>query len=362
MHRIRIVARASTAAVLVAVIAAALVPAYAAAATRPTTLNLTLGSNCLRGTASDDAVVELVWKDSDGHRKLRINVAAGPTGAWNYCSSQSDVLLERGDQIKATVDGNAHILVVPLLTAFGSRDLDVYKGRGPAGAYLKIICSFSDGFEPCMDTWKVRVSSQGKWSFRPGWDVGGNDTMVVQWKSPAGDKVFTIANTAYAVVRIGSPRFTGATRNGTVANFVLKRGPALDVKAMAHPMSSPLNGDFVGKFRNAQGNTVKVRAGDLITSDISSAIDWIVPDVVATADSSSGHITGHCPSDGWGVGVTVYRDGENIAGDSALFTDEGNFDFDFSDGSNLPFQAGDRVLVGCQINDADWVEKFFTAN
>ena len=340
----------------------ALVPGVAAAATRPITVRTYIGGECVFGTASDDAIVQFVWKAADGTRKAKTSVHADSSGEWQYCASDGDNV-RIGDRIRANDGSSVHELVVPRLTGFGNRVRDVYKGQAPAGDYIKLICLFSNGFEPCVETWKIHVSSEGKWSFRPGWDVGAGETLGVQWKSPSGDFVRTFATPAILTVRIGSARVVGTARNGASTTFVLKRGPALDVKAMANPVASLFNGDFTGQLRNQAGNKVKVRAGDLISSDIAADLQWVVPDIQATGDASTDHVTGRChyddPSEVFSgdLQIFAYHNGEfvNRSSITDYYDDDGYFDVE------MEFQAGDQLIVRCGMFTGDWSERSFTA-
>ena len=362
MNRLGIKARSGIGAALVALMVLALVPGVAAAATRPITFTIFMGDSCVRGRASDNGMFDFAWLNANGGTKYAALVQAGPDGRFSICPPQARIV-EAGDRLM-THDGSAlHELVVPGLTGFGNRVRDIYKGRGPANQYIKLICSFSGGFEPCQETWRVRVNSEGKWSLKPGWDVGPAETLVVQWKSPSGDFVRTYATPAILTVRIGSARVVGTTRTGGHPTVVLKRGPALDVKAMANPTASPLNGDFTGQLRNQAGNKVNVRPGDLISSSIAADLMWIVPAIQATGDASTDHVTGRChyddPSEVFSgdLQIFAYHNGEfvNRSSITDYYDDDGYFDVE------MEFQAGDQLIVRCGMFTGDWSERSFTA-
>ena len=362
MHRLQIRSRAAIAGAVIALMVLGVVPATVSAATRPITIEVYIGNHCIIGRASDNANVALTLKTSDGTTKVHRNTTASAVGTWSICNLGGNVV-EIGDRIRVADGNSVHHLTVPLLTAFGSRDRDSYKGRGPAGEYIKLICQFSNGFEPCTRTWRIRVSSEGKWSLRPGWDVRGGETADAQWKSPAGDIVRARATPAFLIVRIGSARVTGATRSGAHAVVVLKRGPALNIRAMANPESNPVDGRFSGRLRSQAGNKVLVRAGDLISSDISSEVEWFVPDIQATGDSSTQHVTGQCeyedPSGAQSgdFEILAFRNGAFVSSSSITDGVDENGFFDVE----MEFQAGDRLLVRCGMGGGDMAEKFFTA-
>ena len=354
--------RSAVAVTLLALMLAAIAPAYAAAATRPITLKIFIGDQCLAGKASDNAFLAIDWRDGNGALKYSVSgVPADGNGNWEWCS-QLPVHVVSGDIIRVTDTGSSdsHLLIVPELTIYGNRVTDAYKGRAPGGSSIKLICWFSSGFEPCSETWRILVSNTGKWSFRPGWDVGAGETIIAQWKSPAGDFVRSYGTPAELSVRIGSARIAGVTRNGSHPTIVLRRGQLM---AMAHPDASPLDGVFTGKLRNQAGNKVKVKAGDLISSDIAADLQWVVPQIVATGASSLQHVAGHCDYDDPSepqVGdfeILVFHNGEFVDRTSIVdFYDENGY-FDVE----LEFQAGDRLLVRCGMGTGDWAEKMFTA-
>lgn len=352
--------RRLTAGLLAALVMMATVPTIASAATRPITFFAFIGDECIQGNASDGAIVHVVWRDADGTLKANKTLTADGSndGYFSACGSGPDVVVEKGDRLRANDGTSTHSLVVPELTAQGNRVRDVYKGRGPAGQYVKLICAFSNGFEPCMQTWKIRVNAEGQWSFKPGWDVGAGETMLLQWKSAVGDAIITIATPAILTVRIGSAHLVGVTRDGAPAAIVLRRGPSFDIRATTNVASSPVDGEFTGKLRNQAGNKVNVRAGDLISSDIAPDLEWIVPDIQASGDSSTGHVTGRCvyddPSGPLNGDLRI-----DAPGDSSEITD--NMEEDGSFDVELDFAAGDKLIVGCGMSTGDWVEKVFTA-
>jgi hypothetical protein len=343
-----------------------LMPASVSAATRPITISVFKGDRCVAGSASDDAVVQITWKDANGNRKARVTRDADEGGRWIFCAGQNGPQVQTGDWISVEdmATNDTHLLIVPTLTAFGNRVRDVYKGFGPAGTYIKVICSFSGGFEPCQQVWRIRVSDEGKWSMRPGWDVRGGETMIAQLKTEAGDFVRAIANPPILTVRIGSPRVVGETRSGAALNVVLKRGSSLDVRATANLHASPYDGAFAGPLKNQAGNKVNVRPGDLISSDISADLQWVVPNINATGDSSTGHVTGRCHYDDpsgpqfGALRVLVLHNGEVIDGSSIVDSMDENGFFDIDE---LVFEPGDQVLVRCGMATSDWAEKMFTA-
>ena len=358
MHRIRIVARASTAAVLVAVMAAALFPAYAAAATRPIMLDVMMGEECIYGTASDGATLQLLWKSATGSRKAKTSVQASATdGWWRACSPAGDVVAI-GDRITANDGTSSHVLVVPELTLVINRVDDRFKGRGPAGDYVRLICGYTNGFEPCQATWKLKVNSQGQWGLRPGWDLVGWQSMNLLWRSAGGDRVNIYMQGPYLDLTIGSAVVRGASRANAPVTVVLRRAGSNDVAATAVTKASSLGGAFQTKFRNQNGKAVKVRAGDRVTSDVAPDEDWIVPNVTASADAASDIVTGTCPADSMFVHVTVVRNGYED-GRSGWPEEDNTFNKDLTE---QDIQAGEAVRASCfTLPLGDWVGRAIVA-
>ena len=223
-------------------------PLVAAAATHPITFSVTTGLPCISGTATDGSTVQLLWKDADGTRKARTSVIASPSGHWTFCSTRAGSIIEAGDRLNANDGTSARQLVVPQLTLFSNRVTDVFKGRGPAGQMVKLVCNFGNGFEPCTDTWRIRVNPQGQWSLRPGWNVSGHEAMFVFWKSAAGDRVQTDHLSTFVTVTIGTAGISGSTRSGSTAAVYLTNPNTGAIRGTAFGVGSPYDGQFIGEI------------------------------------------------------------------------------------------------------------------
>ena len=359
MRRIRIRSRSATVAVLAALLVVGLVPGAVAAATRPVTYDVYIGDSCVSGHASDESTVELVWRAANGTRKARASLeASGFGGYWLYCSNDGDIVTI-GDSFFAHDGNSSHSLVVPRLTLVIDRVDDVFKGRGPAGEYVKLICGYTNGFEPCTASWRIRTNANGKWSYKPGWRVDGWQWMYLLWKSQDGDKVNVSTQGPYLDVTIGSPIVRGASRANGPVTVVLRRAGSGEVAGTAVTTAGPMGGKFVAKFRNNNGNLVKVRVGDHITSDVAPDADWDVPDIVAHADQSSDLVTGTCPADSFFVEARVMRHGY-AEGDYTWPEEDGSFELDLSQEDIRPHEL---VRVKCYIvGPGDWVGRRVEAN
>jgi hypothetical protein len=342
-------------ALVISIAAVGALPAAAAAATHPITFSVTMGQQCINGTATDGSTVQLLWKSAAGSRKAFANVVASPTGHWSFCSPNMGTIVRTGDRITANDGTSTHQLVVPELTLFSNRDTDVFKGRGPAGQIIKLVCNFANGFEPCDDVWRIRVNSQGQWSLRPGWEISGEQAMFVYWRSTAGDKVQADHLSTFVTVTIGLAGISGSTRSGSTAAIYLVNPTTEAIRGTAFGVGSPYDGQFTGRFSNEQGSRVRVRVGDRIVSDAAADMDWIVGDIEATANVETQEVTGRCFEPGGLFRVYVYRNGQFVDGEYWWTDDEGpTFTMEY-----VTFQSGDDLLVWCPVGTGDWVRKWF---
>ncbi|MEO6351049.1 MAG: hypothetical protein ABIP53_10400, partial [Candidatus Limnocylindrales bacterium] len=256
-----------------------------------------------------------------------------------------------GDRISANDGTSDRLFVVPELTLVINRVDDVFKGRGPANGYVKLFCGYTNGFEPCQQKWKIRVNAGGKWAYRPGWDVVGWQQMSVRWTSVNGDQVWANARGPFVDVTIGSAVVRGATRANAPATVALRRAGSNDVRATAVTNGNPLWGEFKTKFRDVNGNPVKVRADDRITSDVAPDEDWIVPNIVANADSESDSVAGVCPAESFFARAEVVRN-DYPDGDYTWPEEDGSFEIDLS---WLDIQPREPVRVSCYlVGPGDW--------
>ena len=112
-------------------------------------------------------------------------------------------------------------LVVPELTLVIDRVADRFKGRAPAGDYVRLVCGYVDGHAPCMASWRIKVNSQGKWGYSPAFEVQGWQQMYLSWKNGVGDHVGVEARGPFVGATIGSAVVRGATRPNAPATVLL---------------------------------------------------------------------------------------------------------------------------------------------
>jgi hypothetical protein len=341
-------------ALLISVVAAVSVAPTAVFAASPAAFDVIIGDQCVDGFSAEIAPQHFIWKSGGGATKADTTVTPVDSGNWQYCSGSPSVVVAVGDVLSITYQSTVHELTIPELTLNQNRTRDVYKGRGPAGDYVKLICGISNGFEPCDQTWRLRVNSEGRWSYKPHWNVQGGDYMFLMWRS-GGDHVQVISIAPYLQVTIGSAVVTGATRALTNATVVDHDGSSFDVRGSLVAQGSPFDGTFSGKLRNGSGKAAKVRVGDVIASDIAADAEFEVTDIELDANAATDRIKGDCGHESE-YRVSVFHDGSNVGGDHWYTEGDGTFKI-----TDVDFEPGDRVNVACRTSTDDWIAKWFTA-
>jgi hypothetical protein len=182
--------------------------------------------------------------------------------------------------------------------------------------------------------------------------------MSLRWKNDLGDFVWVGAVGPYVDVTIGSPIVRGATRANATATVVLRRAGSNNVAGTAVATGDAAEGKFQATFRNANGNKVKVRVGDRITSDVSPDEDWIVPNVMANANAATDEVTGTCPADSFFAEALVMRNGFPD-GSHTWPEEDGSFTLDLS---SVNVQSTETVRVRCyEYHPGDWVGRAVVA-
>jgi hypothetical protein len=342
---------------LSALLLGALLPASVAAATRPIKFHVQIGDHCIYGSASDAPGVNLLWQAQDGRVKLDIAFIPNPGGSFSLCYTPDEVI-EVGDRIYADDGHSVHELIIPELTLVIDRVNDRFKGRAPAGDYVRLVCGYVNGFEPCRASWKIKASAHGRWGWNPPFDVTGWQEMWLNWKSDGGDGVTIDARGPHVDVTIGNAIVRGSTRPGALVTLLLRRAGSDNVVAMASKTAND-TGRFQAKFRNANGKLVKVRVGDRIFSNVAPDQNLTVPNVTGSFDAESNTGTGTCTADTFFVSVTVNRNGEPDGPNTWVENDLGTFNVDFSGLDLLP---GESVKVTCiLVGNGELVSRKFIA-
>ena len=356
MNAIRSLIRAVAPAALMAALALSALPATASAAVLRTFgvdgLAITRGDGCLYGNAAPSTTLHVTWKSKSGALKASVDVATVSSGFWSYCSDTA--FLAVGDTIKAADSLGSRTFTMPKITVFGDRVNDLFYGQAPANSTGYV--SWQAGL--FADYWQgadVIASGDGTWSYQDPEEIGdliGGILALVTWETPQGDYVSAYGQAAYVTVTLGSSNFDAGGAYQSV--MVTLRDPVTNaIKARGS--------NLTGTFTDDQGQPVAVQAGDRIKSKLAPDMDWIVPNIEASANIVTDHVTGRCSDNGLsshsGV-VEVYRTGLR-RGFALMGTDEdGDFDVNFSkrpsyfyDPANI--KRGDRIVVLCRLVTGD---------
>ncbi len=347
--------RWATAASLLALSASALLPMSAVAGPVAIKVDVTMGDRCINGTSPAGTSTRLIWKNAALNNKKDVTFTP-PDSNWEVCASTaSHKVIETGDQISVEVGPVTHLLTVPELTLRQNRVNDVYRGRGPAGDYVRLICGLSNGFEPCVQSWKLKVNSAGNWGYNPGWNVTGGDFMSVNWTSPAGDKVRRHNYAPYMVVTIERATVSGSVGSDSDAIVMLKNATTLGIRGLAEVSGSPLDGEFASRFTKEEGELVRAKVGNIVVSDIAADAEWTLQNIQASPNVGTQRVNGHCPTPtGLFVRAWIFRGGAEVSGDHEWPEEDGSFRL-----NSLEFESGDKLLVSCDLPTGDRIQKFF---
>jgi hypothetical protein len=262
--------------------------------------------------------------------------------------------LRPGDRIKVTLGSTVHKLVIPELSITPDRSDATYRGRGPAGASLVVVCPYrAIGASTCTRASNVTVGSRGNWTFNAR-DVRGGDVSEVYWNSASGDEVWALTHVPFFIVTIGRAEFRGVGIQGERAWVSVNVGTTPVQKGLGSGTASRYYADFAGRFRDGDGNPVEPAVGDLVQSNIAPDAAVVIEDVEATADGQTNHVQGRCPQSTQYAIVReldqsrMWRDRDQ--GAVSQFDD--SFDIYVPGG----FDATARYFVGCQYRTGDFVQ------
>lgn len=323
-----------------------------------------MGDGCLAIYSDGSVDLHLVWRDMQTNVKVNTTFPAEDYGLTYYCSPTE--IVEAGDQIKVNDGTSDHVLVVPDLTININRVIDALKGHGPAGGVVRLRCSGGPFpmFEPCVWKDRVRVNGEGRWSRGLPFEVLGGAVYHALWVSPARDKVWATGTAPFLNMTLGKSRFTGAFRNNGVVGVIIRDSATLEIKATGGGNVSPLSGDFVWQLEDTHGDPYLLLPGDLVSSNIASDAEWIVPDIDLSVTLATDVVSGHCTGPDPTL-VEVFVKKNSLHGPAIWGLEpDGAFTFDFNEESwgNANITSGDKVLVKCMRAQGDWVQKTFIAN
>jgi hypothetical protein len=347
---------------MVAIYASALLltPASVAAASLPTTFDVTVGSRCIGDEGEPNTSFTVDWKTAGAATVAHEDVTTDENGNWNVCSSGHEVT--QGDMLSASNGSGTNDYTVPGLTLEISRAGNFLNGRAPAGSIVRTHCNFGNGFEPC--TWhdQVRSGPNGYWSTHVPFDVAGGDPYDARIVDDAGNRVTVNGIAPYAVVELGSATVSGAMPSASATRTLFLYDASMTLKGSAKLTGSAYDGSFSGKFRDSHGNPVTVATGDTVdASKVSKDATFPVPAITATATASNDRVTGACEQTASSAGyadVYLYRTGK-LRG-LARFQGDGEggvFSFNFRRLSPFDNEAnvkpGDRLVIHCVQQGGD---------
>ena len=345
---------------------AVLAPGTMAAATRPITFTLELGTPCIGGRASDNQSLTVAWRDRTGALKAKATVETSDWGSWGFCADGQ--ALEIGDVIRATDGSRSHRLAIPRLTLVADRANDVYHGRAPAGTAVRLW--YTNGLYSDYNSFKkVTADGDGRWSFAAG--IYGGFSAELRWRDGHGDVVSLVGSAPSITLRLGSARFGvnwfSRVHDGATIELRLEDSITSEDKATGTATADHI-GSFVGRFRNDQGDSVAVARGDRLRApSVAADADWIVPDIEGAANVRTDRVRGRCLDAGTSerfAEVHVFRSGAQRGFALAGADENGYFVADFSDSDRPWFNAanikhGDRIVIRCLQTTGDWVERSF---
>ncbi len=324
---------------------------------------ISIGGNCVIGRATPSSSLHLVWKGAGGSVKANVYTPVSRSGGWTYCSSSRHLVA--GDVFKANDGSSIRLFTMPNLTIVVDRAADLYRGRAPANSQIHLY--FRPGvFATHYETVDLTSNSMGRWQYADPIDGGieGN----VEWYGPKGDVVLASAFAPGIGLRVGRSTLTGDAKPGQSIRVALRNG-ITDARMAVATAVADADGEFAATFRNDVGEPVAVGAGDRVVGlNVAQDLDWIVPQIEATADVDSDTVDGTCHDSGALSDIAVvetYRSGQGRG--LAMFVaidSSGHFEIDFSEPETLGFDPtnikhGDRILVKCMLAPGDWVTQAF---
>jgi hypothetical protein len=342
----------------VALVALATVPGSASAATSPLPMEIQMYDSCIAGNATDNSTLSFVWRTAGGALKASGSTLTDPSFGWEYCATDPGVWVEPGDRISLDDGTNARNYVVPNLTMAINRVTDKVTGTGPVGRSLRVCPHgrFAD-FERCHG---VRAAQDGTWSYKDSGDLDGFQ-VDVRWISPNDDSLQISAYAPFVAPMLGTPKFSGSTGVPRgIAHAELNSG----AKAAGFAVGDQY-GNFSGTFLH-EGNPVNVAVGDVVSSDVASNAQFVMPNVEGSADRHNETVSGRCFDSGTSahfVDVTITHSGRVRGFGTENVEPDDTFTIDFKHtppfGGYHNIRPDDRITVACGQTTSDYAQLKF---
>ncbi len=321
------------------------------------------GGACIFGSAAPNMTVTLTWRNSNAKLKVKTSVPSSSSGHWQYCSASKT--LRTGDLLKASDGLTTRHFTMPLVTLIVDRAANRFHGQAPANSTLGLWTH--SGFSDYYAHEDLASNANGRWTFSDGDDVPGGTDAYLDWFSAHGDSVTVHAAGPELDIIVGSSRYNGFADPNQAVHFVLRDPATHVIRATADSVGDDY-GYFSGEFRDALGTPVKVAMGDrVVAHKVAADLDWLVPQIEATADVAADTVSGACHDAGNPAGTAIVRvrrtgheRGFAVVGVDA----SGQFNVDFGrrptflyDPANI--KHGDRLVVTCWLATGDTAMQSF---
>ena len=312
--------------------------------------------------AGASKTVKIEWRDSDGNLKSKHSVTSN--GAGNFLSRcEAGELIEKGDVLKTTIGTAVRAFTVPKVTVAVDRFTDIVSGKvDPAADLFVDVLTYDGGFAEAFGSWhsSTPVPSAGSYE-TSSWDtspqIASWDDVYVSWVNTRGDTFVRYVAATGVRVWVRQQFFEATGNPGAVATVGL-----LDFSLSLLADGSgrfDRNGQFVGDFLDADGDPVRIKAGNKI--DFAGA-SFDIPIITATANKSTDRVTATCGL-GSGHGVLVQirtRDLSKSSRRTGFIDGGGTFVANFGGAPSYNIVSGDKIDIFCKVDSGNVVARTFT--
>jgi hypothetical protein len=290
------------------------------------TFYVTIGYSSVWGYGPPNRAVYLTLKNPDGSVKSRTKAWASSSGYfYGYFPNDalSKNLIAPKDRIMAKSGSVTRNWQVPLLSASANRATDVVSGKATKSKTVNIsLYHYYWNYLGRQSTsYSAVISSTAggtySYDFTSAVNMAGLDYIAINQKS-SPDITYRYLYVPGIQAWQGTNYVSGYGTPSQWVKLVLKSGST--TKATTYAPTNPYSGWFTAYFYRPDGRTVLIKPGDTIQVSGVGHPNWtaVVPKVTATANTSTGVISGKGPAKKW-IAVThthIVR-GRYIAGEKA---------------------------------------------
>ncbi len=336
--------RAVLAAVMVAMLAVTAGSPVAASAVK-LRVDVEIGRHVLSGQGVSRAVHVVILRTPEGDLRSRFRVEADGQGRWlGAFGHYVPVTVNAGDIILIRVEGRKRTFTVPDIRPRTDRVGDVIRGRGPAGATVKVLVDrvgptvYESGIER-----DETVNAQGRWrlDLSDQYDIIGGLRITVRLVHD-GLSVVAGSFAPYFSMNAGGDTINGSVNPGQTVDFRLIDGGGV-TRAAASTASTTSDFFFVA-LQDERGNAVYPRPGDRIESDIAADGRLLIPDSYLRASASDDRIKARCMPD---AAFTLYSFGDRQRTFQGRTQDDGTLR------RSSDLQPGDSLELTCRTGGGD---------